>query len=326
MRKFLTHWRRIAGLGTVNFWRNRWLSLAATLMVMLTMLTVGLFVIASAYVHLAASEVKSRIDLTVYFHENATETQIKELQQLLTNRGDVKTVYYIDKAQALANWQARVSDAKVRNLITKDANPLPRHLQITAVQPESYQAINDYIAQSPYQNSFKEISYQNTKAAIDKIIQVTRFVRLAGFATSAFLVVISLIVIMNTIRLTIFTRRDEIEIMRLVGAEASFIRVPFTIEALYFGALGSLIAYLIIVSLVYSFLPQLSHYFSGIDLPLDYLGQLIAPISPPLLDLATYSYATIMIGLWPMLVALLAIGIVYSVICSGIAIRKFLKL
>lgn len=236
--------RRIIKLGFTNFWRNRWLSLAASLMIMLTLATMGIFALLNIFANSTAEGIKERIDLSVYFYENATEDQIKDLQYQLANRADVKKVTYISKEQALIEWQNRAINAKVKNLITADENPLPRSLQIKATTPEALAAIADALSAEQYRPYIRQISYEETKAAIDKLIRLTHFIRSLGWGLTVFLLVISLVVILNTIRLTIFTRRDEIEVMRLVGANNAFIRIPFSVEAILYGVFGSLLAFI----------------------------------------------------------------------------------
>ncbi len=321
----ITTIKRIFKLGLVNFWRNRWLSLASSLMIMLTLLTMGIFVIMNIFINSTAEGIKDRIDLSIYFYENATETQIKDLQFTLANRSDVKTVKYISKDEAYILWQQRAINPKVKNLITKDQNPLPRSLQIKANNPESLETIATVLGAERYQPYVREVSYQKTKVTIDKLINLTGFIRSMGFVVSIFLFVISLVVIMNTIRLTIFTRRDEIEVMRLVGANSIFIRVPFSFEAVLYGALGSFLAYLIIVLLMTYFGPRLAGYFADIanstSTPYFYLIQPYFEIASAGVKLPFFHS---FIALWQLGAMQAAIGIFFAVSCSLIALRRYL--
>lgn len=323
--QFLTL-KRIFKLGFTNFWRNRWLSLAASLMIMLTLLTMGIFALLNIFVNSTADGIKDRIDLSIYFYENATEPQIKDLQYSLANRSDVKRVTYISKEEALAAWQARAINSKVKSLITKDENPLPRSIQVKATSPEHLESIAAVVSGQQYAGFVRQISYQETKDTINKLIDVTKFIRRLGWALTVFLLLISLVVILNTIRLAIFTRKDEIEIMRLVGANNAFIRLPFSIEAVLYGAAGALLAYLIVALLMTYFGPRLAAYFADLAAASssNYF-HLIRPYFESNQVGAQTSYFASLVSLWQLGVLQLAIGILFSVSCSMIALRRYLR-
>lgn len=319
--------KRVLKLGLVNFWRNRWLSLAASLMIMLTLLTMGIFALLNIFVNSTADGLKDRIDLSVYFYENATETQIQDLQYKLANRADVKTVKYISKDEAFAEWEARAINSKVKNLITKDENPLPRSLQIKANDPQSLETIASVVSADTYKPYVREVSYQKTKDTINKLINLTRFIRRSGWALTVFLLLISLVVIMNTMRLTIFTRRDEIEVMRLVGANNIFIRLPFSLEAVLYGVAGSLLAYLLIAIVMTSFGPRMAAYFADLaSASTNNYFYLIRPYFEAATSTGSISLFASMGSLWQLFFMQLVIGIIFSVACSMIALRRYLKI
>lgn len=319
--------QRVFKLGITNFWRNRWLSLAASLMIMLTLLTMGIFALLNIFVNSTADGIKDRIDISVYFYENATEAQIKDLQYTLANRSDVKRVTYISKEDALAAWQARAINSKVKNLITKDENPLPRSLQVKATDPEQLESIANAISAETYKPYVRQVSYQETKDTIDKLINVTKFIRRLGWTLTVFLLLISLVVILNTIRLAIFTRRDEIEVMRLVGANNAFIRLPFSIEAVLYGAAGALLAYLLVALLMTYFGPRLAAYFSDLAAAsTENYFYLIQPYFTAAQEHARTNFFTSLASLWQLGILQLAIGILFSVSCSMFALRRYLRI
>ncbi len=318
--------KRILKLGLTNFWRNRWLSLAASLMIMLTLVTMGIFVLLSLFANSTAEGIKDRIDLTVYFYENATDAQIKDLEYQLSNRADVKKLTYVSKEQALTDWQHRPVNQKVKDLITADENPLPRSLQIQATDPAALNALAKIVSADQYKPYIRQVSYEQTRIAIDKLIRLTGFIRRSGLTLTTFLLVISLIVIMNTIRLTIFTRRDEIEIMRLVGANSSFIRVPFAVEAVLYGAFGALLAYASICVMMGSLGGRLAGYFADVAsssaTPYFYL------IQPYFEASSTHpiNFFSSLLILWQLGLVQVLIGVLFGVICSFIALRRYLRI
>ncbi len=319
--------RRIFKLGFTNFWRNGWLSVAASLMIMLTLITMGLFAVLNVFINATAEGIKDRIDLSVYFYENASEQQIKDMQYILANRPDVATVHYVTKDEAFEIWQKRAINEKVKGLVTKDENPLPRSLQIKATEPEALEFIARTLQVDAYKPYVREISYQKTKVTIDKLIRLTNFVRRLGWAVTVFLLSISLIVILNTIRLTIFTRRDEIEIMRLVGANNVFIRIPFSIEAVLYGILGASLAYLVIAFIMSYFGPRIASYFADISTAstTSYF-YLIQPYFESISATAASGMLRSLLTLWPLGLLQLVIGIIFSVACSMLALRRYLRI
>lgn len=319
--------KRIIKLGLTNFWRNRWLSLAASLMIMLTLVTMGGFALLNIFANATAEGIKERIDLSVYFYDTTSQEQIQEIQYTLSNRSDVKSVRYISKEEALILWEQRAVNSKIKQLITADENPLPRSLQIKATHPEALGAIAGTISIDQYKPLIRSLSYEETRAAIDKLIRLTHFIRRLGLGLTVFLLAISLIVILNTIRLTVFTRRDEIEVMRLVGANNSFIRIPFGVEAVLYGLIGGLLAYFIVSGTMAYFGGRLAGYFADVaaasHTPYAYLIR-------PYFDSAALG-RSIGIGesflqLWQLGLLQVLIGVVFSVFCSLIALRRYLKL
>lgn len=319
----LLAFQRIVKLGITNFWRNRWLSLAASLMLMLTLVTMGVFALLNVFINSATEGINDRIDLTVYFYENATETQIKDIQYKLVNRQDVKSVHYVTKEEALRDWEQRILNSKVKSLITKDNNPLPRSLQIKAVNPESLASIAHELNNVQYQPYIREVSYQKTKTTIDHLIRLTHFVRTLGWVVTLFLLFISLVVILNTIRLTVFTRKDEVEIMRLVGANNIFIRLPFSIEAILYGLVGGFLAYLIIIIMMTYLGPRIAAYFS--DIATASSTSYFYLIEPYLVSTQHLHFFVSLITLWQLGLIQLAVGILFSVSCSMFALRRYLR-
>lgn len=317
----LIRFKRILKLGLTNFFRNWWLSLAASLMIMLTLATMGSFAILTIFANATAEGLKERIDLNVYFYESIPDSQIKELQFQLASRADVKEVKYISKDEALLLWQKRNLNSKVKALITREENALPRYLSIKPVDPSSLDKIAQLLKQERYRPYIRSATYDETKAPIERLIRMTTFIRKMGWGLTLFLLAISLVVILNTIRLTIFTRRDEIEVMRLVGANNSFIRIPFSIEAILYGAIGSFLSYLIIVALMTYFGGRMAGYFADVasagTTPYFYLIR-------PYFTQGQNFWASFL-GLWHVGLLQLSIGIIFAVSCSMIAMRRYLR-
>lgn len=297
--------RRIIKLGLTNFWRNRWLSIAATLIMTLTLLIISIFVVLTLAVNKTTDSIREKMDISVYFNDTATVDQIVELQRKIAARAEVKEVKYISKEEALELFKIQQQGKKVIEYINPDENPLPRSLEIKANEAKDLEAINGYVSKDDFKPIIHNISYQQNKKIIDRLIAITSFIKETGWLLSLTFVIISILVVLNTIRLTIFTRKDEIEIMRLVGASDIFIRVPFVVEGLLYGLLATIISTLLLSAGLAIMNPRITQY----------LGQSVTQR----LDDFFWSHLLIIIGLQ------LLVGIVIGIICSLLTIRKHLR-
>lgn len=297
--------KRIIALGLTNFWRNRWLSTASTLIMALTLLIISTFVIVTLAVNKTTESIRERMDVSVYFNESTTIDEIVDLQQKIAARDDVREVKYVSKEEAMEACNANPRCSRAFQFTNPDKNPLPRSLEIKASVAEKLKEISQFIEQAEFTSMIHNISYQDNQKMIERLISITSFVKEIGLILSAVFIIISILVILNTIRLTIFNRKDEIEIMRLVGASDTFIRVPFIIEGTLYGILAALIAFAIVW--LGSFLIALrseAHLAA-------WLGQ----------SMIQYFTSHIFI----ILLLELLVGITIGVICSLISVRKYLK-
>lgn len=297
---------RIVKLGLTNFWRNRWLSFAATLIMTLTLLIISFFTVSSIIVGKETQMIRSRIDVSVFFNDSASTSQIVELQKDLASRSDVKTVTYISKDDALEICKKDPKCKKAsENITNPNENPLLRSLQVKSSHAESLKDIAEYLKNDKFASIIDNISYKDNKLVIDRLIAITSFTKEFGWLICLVFILISVSVVINTIGLTIFTRKDEIEIMRLVGANDAFIKVPFIVEGFLYGIIATFLS-----------------------LGTVWLGLMaIAPRVEFYLGVAT-SQAMIAFfanNFWMMLLLELFVGIMIGICCSLISIRKHLK-
>ncbi len=296
---------RITKLGLTNFWRNRWLSLASTLIMALTLLIISLFVIMTIVINKTTDRIKAKMDITVYFLDSSTTEEIFDLQQKLGSRSDVQEVRYISKEEAFEIWQERQKNQKIRELVTPTENPLPRSLTIKAINPENLDEIADYLTTESFADIVHKISYEENKVIIDKLLAITAFVKKLGWLSSIIFICISIFVILSTIRLTIFTRKDEIEIMRLVGASDHFIKVPFIVEGTLYGFLACILAVVIMWLGIIAVNPLITKY----------LGETVAENVNVFF---TSHFALIFLLQF-------LVGVIIGVGCSLFSIRRYLK-
>jgi len=297
---------RIIKLGLTNFWRNRWLSTVATMIMALTLLVISTFAILILAVDKTTESIRSKIDISIYFNESASVEQIVQMQKIIASRPDTKEVKYVSKDEAAEDFKKQYEGKKVIDYLNPENNPLPRSLEIKANNAESLKDIASFIGQEEFKPLIENVSYKEKKKVIEKLIALTSFIKEIGWILSGVFVVISILVILNTIRLAIFARKDEIEIMRLVGAGANFIKIPFVVEGILYGVLAAFFAFLLI--------------WLGIGL--------IATRTP--IELGSY-LGTIMMGFFnnhafAVIGLELIIGIIIGVVCSLFSIRKHIRI
>lgn len=264
--KLVTIWRIVLA-GSRNFLRNAWLSTAATAVMTVTLTIILFSYISNLALTSTIENVVQKIDLSVYIKDSVSEDQVKNLQEQLSKLENVQSVKYVSKAEALEIYRQQfANDKKVLDAINETDNPLPRSLQIKARDQNKIDPIISFLEQPTIRPLFPEddknaFSYTGErKKAIDRIIGGSNFLRRLGVVGSLVFLVISILIIFNTIRMAIFTRREEIEIMKLVGATNWFIRGPFMFEAALYGIIAAILASTLCYSLLLGAGPKLSNY------------------------------------------------------------------
>lgn len=311
MQRKLTTFRRIINAGTVSFARNASLAIAA-IAVMVVTLTIVLFsVVTSATLNHTISQIADKINISIYLNDNVTADQRNTLMTSLRQLKEVKGVSYVSKDQALAEYKA--ANANNKNLlqaINETGNPLPASIQVDPVDPAHIDQIQKLLSQSStaaLEDPQAGTSYSgDRKAAIDKIAHATEVLKQVGIVAVVIFTLVSMLIIFNTIQMAIFNRRDEITIMRLLGATTWYIRGPFVVESIIYGILSALISVAII------------------DVLFVVASSTLQASSLGLLDIGyanSYFYSNFAV----LLTVQLAAGIVIGAVSSIIATRRYLR-
>lgn len=236
---------RIVKNGFVSFGRNIWLAIAAIAMMGIT-LTILLFaVVANATFSHTIEDITSRIDVSVYLKDSITAKQKDDLTSQLKKTENVKSVEYVSKDQALKIYrQQNANNTDLLTAISETSNPLPASLRIKPYDPNRLSTIKEFLDKpSVAALQSDPTSYSgDRKAAIDKITRATHFFEQAGIVGIIIFVIVSMLIIFNTIRMAIFNRRDELVIMRLLGAKPWYIRGPFVVETILYGVVAAIIS------------------------------------------------------------------------------------
>jgi cell division transport system permease protein len=220
------------------------ISVAAIVTVMIAVFILGTFIPSYLYVQSAVNQEKSRLDISVYVADSATDAQVTNLQGSITNlqhQGLVKTYSFVSKEQALQRLKNELSDQTILNLLPN--NPLPASFDIIPNDPAQDAQIAAALRGNPAIDTTMQgqgINYAATTT--NRLLSVARFIQYTGFVLILILLIAAVLLIGNTIRLSIFARRREVEVMRLVGATNWFIRWPFVIEGVICGVAGAVVS------------------------------------------------------------------------------------
>lgn len=236
---------RVVRTGCINFVRNISLSIAATAVMVVTLTIVLFSIIANATFNNTINEINKKIDISIYLKDSVTESQREKLINELKGLPNVESIEYLSKDQVLEQYREQnQGNLELLLAISQTDNPLPATLQI---KPKDPVKINDIktVIENPANLELQsdETSYSgDRKEAIDKITTATSFFRKAVFAGVVVFAIISMLIIFNTIRMAIFNRRDELTIMRLLGAKPWYIRGPFIVETMIYGIVSAIIS------------------------------------------------------------------------------------
>jgi cell division transport system permease protein len=222
-----------------GFWRNAVMSLAATATMVLMLLLLAGFWIIQAGLLAGLEFTEQKVEVVAYIQPNATETQIEELADHILARPDVAEVEVITRDQALELFRERMEEQGREDLTQYlDSNPLFASIEVKLSDPTQLGEVSE--ALSPEEQPIVR-NVINIEDLVERVLTITNVLRTAGTVLLIVVGIICLFIIVNTIRLAVFARAEEIEIMRLVGASDAFIRWPFVFEGAFVGLLGSLI-------------------------------------------------------------------------------------
>lgn len=249
-RRFITFWR-IIHTGIVNFMRNLSLAIAA-IAVMVVTLTIVLFsVITNATFNNTIAQITSKIDISVFLQDSVSPSQTTQLLNQIKALPNVSSVQYLSKAQALQQYEEQNSgNQQLVTAINETSNPLPATILIKPINLNQIQDIKAFLSKptiSALQADPPSYSGER-EVAINKITHATDILREIGIVAVIIFAIICALIIFNTIQMAIFNRRDEIQIMRLLGASTSYIRGPFVVESAIYGIISGVLSVVIINS------------------------------------------------------------------------------
>ncbi len=295
---------RIFHFGFDNFRRNGWLSTTTVAIMTLALLVFGGLIMFGVVANRAVASIEDKIDISVYFNTNTSEDEILNIQQSLQGMPDVASVDYTSRDNALANFTANhANDPTITQAINElNTNPLEASLNIKAKKPDQYAAIASYLASPDLAQYIDTVSYTQNQDVINRLATIVKDVESGAIIIIIFLTLIAGLVVFNTIRLAIYSNRDEIGVMRVVGASNGLVRGPYVIAGMIAGMIAAVASIIIMVPIVYGVSPYLNVFIPG-------------------LDLFQYFYT----HLYQLFLYELGFGVVIGASSSFIAVRKYLK-
>ena len=295
---------RILKYGFQSFWRNGWLSTATVLVMVLALITFQGLLLFGVVTDSAVTSIRDKIDIAVYFRRTTGEDDMLKMKKAVEQLPTIKSVEYISSADALADFKEKhKNDPTITQALTELAsNPLLASLNVKAKDPNDYPAIAQYLENQGFSPIVEKVTYSQNKNAIDRLNKLIDTLNRMGLAITIFIAFAASLVAFNTIRLAIYSNRDEIGIMRLVGASNTFIKGPYIVDGVLYGFFGSLVTVLLTAPLM----------------------NIVAPVVArliPEMDLQAYFYANL-----PSLFGYLVLfGAALGVLSSWVAIRRYLK-
>lgn len=297
---------RIWKSGFINFWRNIWLSVAATLVMTITLIILSVLVLLFIITNYSVSSIKERVDISAYFKTGVAESQILSIKREIEQDPKVKEVNYVSADEAFQEFkELHKEDQLIMDSLNElSENPLPATLQVKAITLEDYPIVAENLNNDKYKALIDKVNFEDNRAVIDRLNTILRFIITFGSILIIVFALIAILVIFNTITLTIYNRREEVEIMRLVGATNWYIRGPFMIEAALYSIAATIITSLLLIPVYSSLVPGINNY----------------------LNPGNNDFSTSFLSFPILILLMLAVSLFLSIFSTFLAIRKYLKI
>ncbi|OGI88537.1 hypothetical protein A2906_01255 [Candidatus Nomurabacteria bacterium RIFCSPLOWO2_01_FULL_37_25] len=304
----MTALKRIIKAGFINFTRGGIISWAAVLVVTITLSVITMIILLQAVLYFSLNVIKDKVDVTIYFNVGTSEDKIILLKESLLKLPEVAAVSYTSDIEALKLFRSRHENdyPTIQALDEIGDNPLGAYLNVKAREVNQYEDIANFLKSDNTlvlgsANIIDKVNYHQNKLVIDKLNAIISGAQKLGFLITLLLIIISIIITFNTIRLTIFISKEEISVMRLVGASKMRVRGPFMIEGAIYGIVATILT-LILFWPVTAWLGRNMTDFLGINM---------------------YDYYVS--NFFQIFAIILLSGIFLGVISSFLAIRKYLN-
>lgn len=305
--------KRVFRAGFLSFWRNSFVTLSSIVMMTITLFTLGLVLFTGIILSTTLNNLRDKADISIYFTPTASEEDILSFQKSLQTLPQVSSVTYFSREQELAMFRERHKDDQLtlQALDELGINPLGAVLEVKAEDISQYDAIAQYLkgtealgGQTAISSIIDKVNYFDAtqRQAIDRLATITDSAERLGFIITLILAFTTIAISFNTVRLAIFTSRDEIAVMQLVGAGRGYVRAPFMVETMLYGLFAGLVTLVIFYPLTYWLGQSTQDFFGGINV---------------------FSYYVHNFALF--LLIFVGSGIFLGAVASFLAVRRYLK-
>jgi cell division transport system permease protein len=305
---FIENSQRIVRAGFTSFWRNKFVTVSAILIMTVTLFIMGSLLFIGAMLDTSLDQISEKVDINVYFTTDANESDILALQSALESRDDVAAVEYISQQEALDTFRSanRDDDLIIQALEELEDNPLGAYFNVQATDSQYYEDIANYLeSDAPVvagsQDIIDRVNFQQNREAIDRLTSIIQSLDTFSFLIIIVFALIAALIVFNTIRLAIFSSRDEISVMELMGASRSYVRGPFVLEGVMYGIVAALLTLILFYPISLWGEDFTSTFFGG-----------------------TGSFTYFINNFGELFIILTVTGIILGGISSYIAVRKYL--
>lgn len=308
-RKYLT-WLRMMRYGVNNFTRNAWLTTAATAVMTITLLIVFTTITARTMLNDTVTDLRQNINLSIFLRNDIPDRTVRELRDRLEDTDNVTRVSFLSSEQGRQNYieqEIDPNDTEALQTLAESGVTFPAKFDINVEDPSSLASIESLIQDDELftRNLLEGAPHLDSdrRSAIGTISSWADTAERAGLIATIVFVAISMLIVFNTIRMAIFNRRDEIEMMKLIGADKSFIRGPFVVEAVMYGFIAAIFA----TALGYFGLATFNEQIAGYGIVVDSVMQTLTVRAPLVL------------------LAMIVLGALIGIISSRLAVRRYLR-
>ncbi|MBI4117186.1 MAG: ABC transporter permease [Parcubacteria group bacterium] len=297
--------KRVIDQGWLNFKRNSWLAFGTVGIMVLALLIFAGLVAFNVVSQTAIGSLEEKVDVTAYLKTDVSDGEAREAAERIGEIPGISYVNYISRDQALEDFKKRHQGEELIQQAVEELgeNPLQASLEIKAVDSREYANLVSFLEKSSFSGLIDKIDFYENQTVIGRIQKISSGLRVGGILVTLILSVIAVLITFNTIRLTIYSQKQEIEIMRLVGASNWHIRGPFVVEGALYGVIAGLAVLIIFYPAVYLASPRVQTFIPSVNLA---------------------SYFSNFFG--QMAILVLGSGIALGVVSSMIAVKRYLRI
>ncbi len=302
--------KRVIRAGFFSFWRNAFVSLSSILVMMVTLFVIGSTIFSGVVLRSTLDQIKDKVDINVYFVTEASETDILDMKKSLEQLPEVKPpVVYVSREEALDAFKKRheTDEFTLQALDELGDNPLGAALNIKAKDPSQYESIAHFLQSKNALSAdgstiIDKVNFYQNKEAIDRLTRIINSANSLGFILTILLIAISVLITFNTLRLVIYMSRDEISVMKLVGASNRYVKGPFFVAGALYGFVSAIITLILFYPITLWLGSTTESFFVGFNV---------------------FQYYTSKFGEFFLIIV--GSGVIIGSISSYLAVRKYLK-